>query len=169
MTNRILVDKDTGQEFEVVPQGGSLSLCVLNEIKPEPKVIDWSKVSAEANIPAMFWSEGASVTSLTAFFNGTNDGMLRMFRNERCRDYEYDKCTLVTGIPVPWFGGECPLPEGVLVSAFVRYGSKVGAVRATRMRWDHSENNTKPDTKHGDIIAFEITGLEDGYVWNKGE
>lgn len=163
MTNRILVDKDTGQEFEArLDNDLNSEIYRLREIKPEPKVVDWSKVSAEANIPAKFWKDDQESLS---FFGGFGGNKNKSFTPD---GWYWDTCTLVTGIPVPWFGGECPLPEGVMIKPFLRNGDNISETKATGVAWYHSKDSIT-GTKHGgDIIAFEITGLEDGYVFNKG-
>lgn len=62
--------------------------------------------------------------------------------------------------PHAWQGGECPLPEGVLVKVWYR-----------RMGFAHiSSSDYIDDWRHdGDydtnIIAFEVIGLADGYCW----
>lgn len=60
-----------------------------------------------------------------------------------------------------WQGGECPLPEGFRVRAFLR---KKGAgidgkeVSLGKLEWNHEDCR-------GDIIGFEVLGLDEGYCW----
>ena len=57
-----------------------------------------------------------------------------------------------------WLGGECPLPEGFMVKVWYfnpKYHSTVTC--ATGLIWGHNG-------VEGDIIAFEVFGLADGYV-----
>lgn len=152
--DRILLDEKTGERFKAIPYDELYGYHQLIEIKPEPKVIDWSAVSAEANIPARFWGNN---NKLMSFFGGFNGQLY-----EKNGDY-WKKCNLVTGIPVPWFGGSCPLPEGVFIKAWGRDGT-IAEGEAKKFFW-----NLRPELTGIEIIAFQITGLKDGYIWNKGE
>ena len=93
------------------------------------------------------------------------DGMgeLRLLDNSicGCRISELDNeesPKLVESAPIPWFGGECPVPEGVMVNAWSRDGYKTDSAKSAGVyRWSH----------HGDvsdIIAYQIVGLADDYV-----
>ena len=63
-----------------------------------------------------------------------------------------------------WQGGECPLPEGFKVKVWFRdkqYPPEVG---------EASENYWELFNEESDIIAFEVLGVNDGYVmpWEQG-
>jgi len=57
-----------------------------------------------------------------------------------------------------WQGGECPLPEGFMVKIYYCEGKYPEKLDEHKCRWDHSY-------KGGDIIAFEVIGLADGYCY----
>jgi len=108
-------------------------LAALKE-KPKNKIVDLSKI-ARSNIPMDF--------SDMEFENGSNVlGFLRKihkgFYLEVFNGPGYRYCRFALGYPVAWFGGDCPLPEGVRYTVWLR---------------------------DGDIIAFEVTGLEPRYKY----
>lgn len=56
-----------------------------------------------------------------------------------------------------WQGGECPLPDGVMVSVLHRKAPSK-TLNATGLSWGWF--NKEPD-----IIQFKVTGLVEGYCW----
>lgn len=61
-----------------------------------------------------------------------------------------------------WQGGECPLPEGLMIELIFRHGYKLNNNN------DYSEiiwNHHGPIHSDRDIIAFKVLGLSDGYCW----
>lgn len=63
-----------------------------------------------------------------------------------------------------WQGGECPLPEGLVISMILRSGQRVNDAAPTYQLWTYVHNDT-------DIIAFKITGLQSNfkYPWESEE
>lgn len=59
-----------------------------------------------------------------------------------------------------WWTGKCPLPEGVNIEASTR-GCTICSSAATYLEWGHHPHY-HPDQQ---IIAYRVTGLEDGYVY----
>lgn len=60
-----------------------------------------------------------------------------------------------------WQGGECPLPEGLLVRVYFRNANnKVGLATDFKDLW---YLNAALDDN--DIIAFEVLGLAEGWQW----
>ena len=58
-----------------------------------------------------------------------------------------------------WQGGDCPLPEGVAYRAHLRDDEMFTEISgASYMRWSHIN-------RAGDIIAFEVLGLAEGWQW----
>lgn len=58
-----------------------------------------------------------------------------------------------------WQGGECPLPEGLVIEIQTRNNGKYGAkVKPFNFRWNH-------DGSPSDVIAFKVIGLAEGYCW----
>lgn len=54
-----------------------------------------------------------------------------------------------------WFGGECPLPEGVMVEYALRDATR-NECEAKNLDWSHTNS-------FYDIIAFRVAGLAEGY------
>lgn len=57
-----------------------------------------------------------------------------------------------------WQGGECPLPEGIVVETIYREDSMPEKNVVTDLFWKHH-------SEADDIIAFKVIGLADGYCW----
>jgi hypothetical protein len=108
--------------------------------EPKTKVIDWSKVNTDI-VPVKH-------TVGQAFY--VND----------LANYKDIELALVTGKKIAWTGGECPLPEGVMVRRKLRCGALLEPTDAEVIDWTH----TKSDL---DIIWFEVTGYADGYEWGE--
>lgn len=58
-----------------------------------------------------------------------------------------------------WGGGECPMPEGLLVEAVFRADGPRNIAAAIVYGWKHDQGGA-------DIIAYRITGLDDGWTDN---
>ena len=129
---RILVDKETGEEFKV--QSDSYKYLVVEPVPKEPKVIDWSKVAD--CVPVKREAGCVSYPSTCLIKRRPGD-------------------SLETGIKVAWTGGECPLPEGVLIKYGTRSLVYRNTAHAERLLWRHPS----------DIIWFEVVGLEEGYCY----
>lgn len=106
--------------------------------KPQTKVIDWGKVDFDI-VPIK-----------------TADDLI-CYLSER-NIVQWD--TLVTGKKIAWTGGECPLPEGVMVSVRCRNGNGLAGT-AMGFRWKNDCND-----EGGDILWFEVVGLVDGWSWH---
>ena len=57
-----------------------------------------------------------------------------------------------------WMGGDCPLPEGLIVDVALRGGDALKEESPHLLRWEHHLDDR-------DIIAFRVVGLEEGYCW----
>jgi hypothetical protein len=121
--------------------------------KPTKKVIDMSAL-IESGIDCEFWDgEGNVDWSMTK--------LISISPNQ----YPYRSTNNITRFCRPrmnhihaWQGDECPLPDGFRVKVWLRNSVYVSSsVIATEMAWSH-------DNSEGDIIAFEVLGLADGYV-----
>ena len=58
----------------------------------------------------------------------------------------------------PWRGGDCPLPDGLKTEMEFRSGAAATTTAPSDLQWDHIKSG-------GDIIAFRVIGLEEGYCW----
>jgi len=106
-------------------------------LKPKTRVIDWSKVNYDV-VPVKLLSVGG------AFY--------------AAEGHTYPAITLVTGKKIAWQGGECPLPEGVMVTVWDRESDVYVGCVVSSMEWEHCDVES-------DIIWFEVTGLAEGYSW----
>lgn len=63
-----------------------------------------------------------------------------------------------------WRGGVCPVPKGVIVEAILREGTVITQEGPT-LRWRHKGygESCGEDYKEYDIIAYRITGVQEGY------
>jgi hypothetical protein len=104
-------------------------------LKPKTKMIDWSKVNYDI-VPSNFWGDIHYTYENQPYSKGR---------------------TLVTGKRIAWTGGECPLPEGVMVRVGLR-GMDEEHCASEKLSWNHRGWRS-------DIIWFEVTGLADGYEW----
>lgn len=138
---RILIDKETGEEFEVRGEMRDSVKLIVEPIK-KPRVIDWSKVADCVPVK----NEYGSII------------YPRLAANHRQAGRERD--TIETGIKVTWTGGECPLPEGVIVICGLSGGRVVDGRRAESMVWTRSGGGSISD-----IIWFQVTGLAEGFVY----
>jgi len=57
-----------------------------------------------------------------------------------------------------WNGGDCPLPEGLIVDARLRDDYLSENANTNSLIW------TK-NTGHNNVIAFKVTGIAEGYRW----
>ena len=105
-------------------------------LKPQTKVIDWSKVNYD--VVPVFTKYGKTPSYIHSYKMQALD-------------------TLVTGKKIAFCGSISPLPEGVLVDIELRNGN-VGNVEAVKMRWG--------DVGGAEIIWFQVTGLVDGWSWS---
>jgi hypothetical protein len=152
---RILTDKETGEEFEIQPSPFGDAYSVIKPVKKEPRRIDWSKVNLDV-VPVRVWDS-----------KGGNSDVCYLKAVDFCESYPFildDNCycraSLITGKRISWGGGNCPLPEGVIVRAVMRDTGSFGCKdEARNFRWAHG--GARAD---GDIIAFEITGIAEGWV-----
>lgn len=64
-----------------------------------------------------------------------------------------------------WRGGECPVPEGLMVEVTTRNGNTLGRLGVSPyMRWGHVKIDSATD-----IIEYRVVGIESGYTLGGGE
>ncbi len=76
----------------------------------------------------------------------------------------HDHCQPRMNYMHAWQGGRCPLPEGIMVKVHRRSDAPVEGP-ATHFEWQWSISDTFAVAGEGDIIAFEILGLSEGFCW----
>ena len=125
-------------------------------IKPTHKVIDLSVliesgIDCEFSLDNRFWYVDKLIQILREGYSG------KVYA-------EWKYCRPRMNHIHAWQGGECPLPEWFKVKVWFRdkqYPPEVG---------EASENYWELFNEESDIIAFEVLGVNDGYVmpWEQG-
>jgi len=138
------------------------SVSSASQEVPTKRKIDWTKIPIDTLIEVKDVEEGDWTKRYyagkpnTAFGHGTTSltvdegdvmhgGYARL-----CEDLNWKA----------WFGGECPLPEGVKVAVIVRQGDKPLVGSCGLFRWVHSN---QPGLKCQDIIAYRVLGYAEGW------
>lgn len=157
----VLVKDERGEIFDAkyTPEGeacgGSAWDLYLLE---SPKTIDWSKLpedtlvetteglrylrSSSEDDPSCVFVYNHGATSQTA------KGWWEVSKAKLVEQPEYTE----------WFGGECPVPEGVMVETVNRSG--VHSIHNSQdIRWKHSKKGHMYD-----IIAYRIIEVAEGYT-----
>lgn len=125
---------ENGTEYIFKADSFECGLGRLSKVQPEPQVIDWSRVNPDMPV--------ISAAGVTRFYG----------------ELLAPPKTLETGKWVPWFGGDAPLPDGVLVECFLRRGTGSPIKPAPCFEWASRMDGS-------DIIAFCVTGLVPGYCY----
>jgi hypothetical protein len=121
-----------------------------DNIKPKKRLIDWQKM------PRGTMTNRGSLLSVSR--DGgihvliTNEYYSCLYQPQEIRLAEQTQFTY-------WGGGECPVPEGVIVEVVIRRDEKLEGV-ATNFIW------YRDITRNNEIIAYRITGLADGWTDN---
>lgn len=143
--------------------------CVLHElvsghrcvqIKPTLKLIDWSKMPV-----GTMTDRGRLIAIVDGDTSMLGGGIwLRVLEcNRHIIFYPMSHFRLAEQTDFTyWPGGECPIPQGVKVQVTIRDGELFTYEQADTIRWNHTYHG-------GDIIAYRITGLVDGYTDNPSE
>jgi hypothetical protein len=124
-------------------------------IKPTKKVIDLSVLIdgidcevSNNSIKTNNWE----IRQLQSIYSDGNSGW--PYRTEKGT---HEKCRPRMNHKHAWQGGDCPLPEGFEVNAWMRGAKTTEARLCTDLRWDHTEGLM-------DIMYFEVLRVADGYV-----
>ena len=126
-------------------------------IKPKKKVVDLSVLVA-SQIDCEFRDHGG------------DDGSWHIYKlNVVSEDgyqadyYVWDECQPRMNHVHYWGGGECPLPEGIVVRLYFRDEVPIDDEIHEGYNWVHCGTSN-------DIIGFEVLGLADGweYPWSQG-
>jgi hypothetical protein len=128
-----------------------------DNIKPKKKLIDWSKMprGTMTNYGEILkaYDKSSQILGTESPFS-VSDAHTCNLRLAEQTEFTY------------WGGGECPVPEGVVVVAVFRRGdSDEGA--PSDFEWEHYPESDLNDDR--DIIAYRITGLADGWTDNPEE
>jgi hypothetical protein len=123
-----------------------------DNIKPKKKLIDWSKMPRG---------------TMTSFgeLTGTCNGLAYVAPDYSVTDeFDFAKLRLAEQTQFTyWGGGKCPVPEGVVVEVVLRQWNAPNEYTSPEnVGWSH-------DNFDGDIIAYRIISLADGWTDNPGE
>jgi hypothetical protein len=126
-----------------------------DNIKPNKKLIDWSKMprGTMTNFGELLSVKGiAKVLNPNTGFGLSGKIGVDLVRLENLRLAEQTEFTY-------WGGGECPVPEGVMVEVVIRRDDKLKKV-GTDFIW------FRDLILDNEIIAYRITALADGWTDN---
>jgi hypothetical protein len=129
-----------------------------DNIKPKKRLVDWSKMplgtmTDRGEIRAAF-GKFVQIEARVKHIQKYDLTITENLRLTEQTEFTY------------WGGGECPVPEGVVVVAVFRRGdSDEGA--PSDFEWEHYPKSDLNDDR--DIIAYRITGLADGWTDNPEE
>lgn len=130
-----------------------------DNIKPKPKLIDWSRVPA-----------GTMTNFGIVIHEYPSDFEQRLtLQNAIVKWNQYTELRLVEQTKFTyWGGGDCPVPEGVRFEVIFRDGDNTRLVDGAPniYRWTHANTS---QSKMIDIIAYRIVGLSEGYTDNPEE
>lgn len=122
--------------------------------KSQKKAVDLS-VLVSSQIDCEFRTGTKSAIGvLTGFIGAKADKFIQL---DKVCDIEWQECRPRLNHWHSWQGGDCPLPEGLAVEVMFRLGQTTNH-RYMDGRWSHVDSG-------GDIIAFKVTGLADGWTW----
>ena len=135
-------------------------------VKPEKKPIDMS-VLIQSGIDCEFWSKldiGKHIGKLSRTQTTTGIGQEYLKSDGSGGLKIYTRCSPRMGDHWhSWQGGECPLPEGLIIKTRLRCRGKsikeFKHINTLRWHWDH------PEWDDTDIIAFKVIGLAEGWAW----
>jgi hypothetical protein len=125
-------------------------------IKPTKKIIDMS-VLIDSQIDCEFQSSSSmswAIGKLRHHVSCSKKPMYHIHRDSQ----GFTKCQPRMNHKHAWQGGDCPLPEGFMVNAWMRGAKTTESRLCTDLRWNHTGGLM-------DIMHFEVfPKLADGYV-----
>lgn len=126
----------------------------------QKRKIDWSKMPVDTLI--------SFKSDYFRYFSHVEDGVVYVFGNGRTSQTGHDETypvkvhNEISGIEqpffTPWFGGECPVPDGVVVEVKGQHGGAYFTARGLGAHMDWSTYSYL-----GDITAYRITGPAEGW------
>ena len=143
-------------EFICMRAGGYL--CVLDENQDEYFRWPYARAIPEKkHLPKDILCEVWSISEVIvkAYSDGTGGFYLDGGTSRsRGATKSWDNYQVIENDPQPWFGGECPIPEGCTFKVFFCGGWHEGASQKWDWTWDEIAINN--------ITAYQITGeIED--------
>jgi len=133
-----------------------------NPTQPLKPLIDYHQLPIDTLIEIKFKNEAylryfshAEHTTLYCFINGKSSKTLAFTEMNALGIMSYPKIEVVCNDAQPWFGGECPVPDGLRIQYWTFRDHLVGLHTTTpsNLLW------SRLDTPKGsDIIAYQIMG-----------
>ena len=132
------------------------------------KVLDWSKMPMGTQVDV--WDSGDVVFVEPAYFQYFMKGQSKPVNvcmtsiRKDVEVFEFECASLIEQAEFTyWPGGECPLPDGVMVEVIFRDGGKKTDVAVDKLRWEHFLSAR--EFTGSDIIAYRILGLAPGWKY----
>lgn len=127
----------------------------ITAMENEPPKIDFSKIPVDTLVEVRDRSHGG----FKNFFKGMNGSGYDCFQDGKTSLREHTAnwrhIRLINNPPKPWFGGECPLPDGVCVKLW-RRNRTTDCVEATSQDWSHRSASSYTS----EVIAYQILESE---------
>jgi len=164
------MSKEIAQALRTLAKSGVKTLeevAALLEKQAEPKVkkIDWSKMPKDTLVEIRDGYTSWKRRYFSRYFAGKakcyDNGQTSRLGGMTC---DWDQIRLIENEPKPWFGGECPVPEGVKVKVWFRNGESVeGPSDGYSGYWRYGVCNPQIRLCGADIIAYQILGPMEGW------
>ena len=126
------------------------------EPKPKNKIIDLSKMVG-SDIDMEFWD------TLPSIYVGKLEKILDLSPKQYCRKngINFDNCRVRQDHWHHWTGGECPLPEGLIITVKFLGGAEYDYLAYSNLQWVEKFEDGRRSGNN--IIAFKVIGVADGY------
>ena len=137
-----------------------LSQSLVWRIKPKKKVVDMSAL-IKSGIDCEFSTSNGCLAFKGPLVNISHASDGTVFYEIEVDGRGWLRCRPRMNHVHAWQGGDCPLPEGVTVQIYKRTRdvlTREPTGDASSFDWHHYGT-------YGDIIAFEVLGLAEGWQW----
>ncbi|MHB8915370.1 MAG: hypothetical protein ACYC4K_06110 [Thiobacillus sp.] len=159
--NVTALDFPADEQFKADIEAAKAALVERN--KPKVRGIDWSKMPNDTRV---IYTRSNGEKSSAYIYNGGVTINPGWEGNDIFSITDGIKLKLCIDQPwIVWFGGECPVPEGVIVEMVLR-SAEIMEGEANFFAWDHDAipGEEEQPQQEGDIIAYRITGIADGWA-----
>ena len=133
--------------------------ALKNQIAAEEKrqAIDWSKMPKDTLVEV---SNNGGKRKVRYFSHVDGNGQVFCFArgqtsltSDDCGTYTWDNSRLIDNPPKPWFGGACPVPDGVRMKIWFKEPGLMPAIVTTASLYSWYLTNGM-----GVIMAYQILG-----------
>ena len=87
-----------------------------------------------------------------------SNGSTSMTSSAPTRAHHWKQIRILENKPQMWFGGKCPVPNGIEIKYWLRNGNSFNTINAIHLDWEHHVNRND-----GDIIGLQLLESE---VWH---